>query len=127
MSKHRPLLLTLLGILMCLIVTVSAWSGVRSAAAAPPNKATATPPGPTATPAPATQLQVYGAWHCGSDACTWSAVRDMTDFDQKNHWIIDRGDGQPSVNLVILSFINPLRLMNKTNDAATVDGVPRGM
>jgi hypothetical protein len=24
----------------------------------------------------------------------------LTEFDQKNHWIIDRGDGKPSVNLV---------------------------
>jgi len=44
-------------------------------------------------PAHATQIQVYGAWHCGNDFCTWASVRDMTDFDTKNHWIIDRGDG----------------------------------
>jgi hypothetical protein len=31
------------------------------------------------------------------------------------------------VNLVVLSFVNPLLLLNKTNDAATVDGVPRGI
>ena len=40
-------------------------------------------------PARATQMQVYGAWHCGNDYCTWASVRDMTDFDTKNHWIID--------------------------------------
>ena len=76
-----------------------------------------------------TQMQIYGAWHCGNDACTWSTVRDMTDFDTKNHWLIDRADGSglPSVNLVILSFVNPLRLLNKTNDAQTVNGVPKGM
>ena len=46
---------------------------------------------------------VYGAWHCGNDACTWAGVRDMTDFDQKNRWLVDRGDGsgQPAVNLVV--------------------------
>jgi hypothetical protein len=51
--------------------------------------------------------------------CTWASVRNMTNFDQANHWIIDRGDGSgaPSVNLVILSFVNPLKLLNKTNDA----------
>ena len=75
----------------------------------------------------ATQLQVYGAWHCGDDACTWASVRDMTDFDAANHWLIDRGDGRPSVNVVILAFVNPLRLLNQTNDAQTVNGVPRGM
>ncbi len=76
------------------------------------------------TAAAATPLQIYGTWHCGNDACTWGAVRDMTDFDAKNHWLIDRGDGVPSVNLVVLSFVNPLKLLNKTNDAQTINGVP---
>jgi len=78
-------------------------------------------------PANATQIEIYGAWHCGNDFCTWSTVRNMTDFDAKNHWMIDRGDGAPSVNLVVLSFVNPLRLLNKTNDAQTVNGAPIGM
>src|SRR3954470_20934745 len=81
----------------------------------------------TASSNSATALQVYGAWHCGSDFCTWASVRDMTDFDTKNHWIIDRGDGSPSVNLIILSFVNPLRLLNMTNDSQTSNGVPIGM
>jgi hypothetical protein len=81
----------------------------------------------TCIPARATQMQVYGAWHCGSDFCTWASVRDMTDFDTKNHWIIDRGDGSPSVNLVVLSFVNPLKLLNQTNDAGDVNGAPIGM
>ena len=72
-------------------------------------------------------IQVYGAWHCGSDYCTWSTVRNATDFDTKNHWLIDRGDGHPSVNVVVLSFVHPLRLLQQTNDAQTVNGVPRGM
>src|SRR5438477_7981385 len=79
------------------------------------------------SPSANAQMQIYGAWHCGNDACTWATVRDMTDFDTKNHWMIDRGDGVPSVNLVILSFVNPLKLLNKTNDAQTVNGVPVGM
>jgi hypothetical protein len=86
-----------------------------------------TPPPPTPTPGPPTQLQVYGVWHCGNDACTWSTVRDMTDFDLKNHWIIDRGNGTPSVNIVVLSFVHPLKLLNQTTDAGTLNGVPRGM
>ena len=81
----------------------------------------------TSATALATPLQIYGAWHCGNDACTWGTVRDMTDFDAKNHWMIDRGDGVPSVNLVVLSFVNPLKLLNKTNDAQTVNGVPIGI
>src|SRR5947209_6141563 len=77
--------------------------------------------------AAATPIQVYGTWHCGNDACTWGTVRNMTDFDSANRWIIDRGDGVPSVNLVVLSFVNPLKLLNKTNDAQTINGVPVGM
>ena len=72
-------------------------------------------------------LQVYGAWHCGNDACTWSAPRTLTEFDARNHWLIDRGDGRPSVNVVVLSFVHPLRLLQKTTDAQTLNGIPRGM
>jgi Glycosyl hydrolases family 18 len=75
----------------------------------------------------ATQIEIYGAWHCGNDFCTWGTVRDMTNFDTNNHWMIDRGDGSPSVNLVILSFVNPLKLLNQTNDSQTANGVPIGM
>ena len=76
-----------------------------------------------------TPLQVYGAWHCGNDYCTWGSERSMTEFGQKNQWLIDRGDGSrlPSVNLVVLSFVHPLKLLNKTTDATTLNGVPRGM
>jgi hypothetical protein len=75
----------------------------------------------------ATPVSVYGSWLCGNDFCTWGNVRDVTEFDSKNHWLIDRGDGRPSVNLVVFSFVNPLKLLNKTNDATTVNGVPRGI
>src|SRR5215468_4318518 len=78
-------------------------------------------------PVNATPIQVYGIWHAGNDACIWGTARTVTEFDQKNHWIIDRGDGKPSVNLVILSFVQPLRLLNRTTDATTLNGVPRGM
>ena len=74
-----------------------------------------------------TPISVYGAWHCGNDFCTWASVRNMTDFDTRNRWLIDRGSGQPSVNLVVLSFVHPLRLLNKTTDAGTSQGIPIGM
>src|SRR5215216_1968355 len=95
----------------------------------PANAAKPTPPPPTPTPGPATPIQIYGAWHCGNDSCLWANVRTVTEFDQMNHWLIDRGDGSglPSVNIVVLSFVNPLKLLNKTNDAGTLNGVPRGM
>src|SRR5262249_33465579 len=82
---------------------------------------------PAAAAATTTPIQIYGAWHCSNDACTWATVRDMANFDTNNHWLIDRGDGRPSVNLVILSFVNPLRLLNQTTDAGDLNGVPRGM
>ena len=94
-----------------------------AAAAAVPAAAPATQAG-AATGSPP---QVYGAWHCSNDACTWATVRDMTDFDHANHWLIDRGDGRPSVNLVVLSFVNPLTLLNGTTDSGNADGVPVGM
>jgi len=74
-----------------------------------------------------TPISVYGAWHCGGDFCTWASERDMNDFDARNRWLINRGDGKPSVNLVVLSFVHPLRLLNKVNDSQTVNGIPRGM
>ncbi len=73
-----------------------------------------------------TPLQVYGAWHCGNDACIWGAVRDLAEFDVNNHWLIDRGDGRPSVNLVVLSFVQPAKLLNLTTDSTTLGGIPRG-
>jgi hypothetical protein len=77
--------------------------------------------------AAATPIQIYGSWHCGNDACTWATVRTVSEFDSKNHWLIDRGDGRPSVNVVVLSFVNPLKLLNQTTDAGNLNGVPRGM
>src|SRR5215467_5130423 len=77
-----------------------------------------------------TPIQIYGAWHCYSDACSWASVPNMTTFDTDNHWMIDRNMNntyQPSVNLVILSFVDPVKLMNLTNDSTTVNGIPIGM
>src|SRR5688572_12015875 len=81
----------------------------------------------SAAAAHATPISVYGAWLCGNDACTWASPRDMTDFDARNRWLVNRGDGVPSVNLVVLSFVQPLKLLNRTTDAQTLNGVPRGM
>jgi hypothetical protein len=53
--------------------------------------------------------------------CTWGTVPDMTTFDNNNHWLIDRGDGTPSVNLVVLAFVNPLKLLDKTSDSGDVN------
>jgi hypothetical protein len=91
------------------------------------------PPDPPPT-APPSAIQVFGAWHCGNDYCTWGSERDASpdgEFDRANHWLVDRDPttavGDPSVNLVVLSFVHPLKLLNLTTDPTTVDGVPRGM
>jgi hypothetical protein len=122
--------------------TIGLLSLAVSAVAAPPakptatSKPTATPtsggPTPTATTAPGTPIQLYGAWLCGNHYCDWSLVRNTApgaEFDVANHWMIDRGDGsgKPSVNVVVLSFIEPLKLLNQTTDANFVNGLPRGM
>jgi hypothetical protein len=72
-------------------------------------------------------IQVYGAWHCGNDYCTWAAVRDLVEFDKQNHWLIAGNGGKPAVNVVVLSFVHPLRLLHRTTDAQTLNGIPRGM
>jgi len=74
-----------------------------------------------------TPMQIYGVWHAGNDYCTWGTERDMVEFDLNNRWLIDRGDEEPSVNLVVLSFVNPLKLLRQINDATTVNGIPKGM
>ena len=74
-----------------------------------------------------TPMQVFGVWHCYSDGCNWFSVPNMTTFDTDNHWLIDRGDGVPAVNVVVLSFVNPVDLMNLANSSNTVNGIPFGM
>ncbi|MFI1094952.1 hypothetical protein [Streptomyces sp. NPDC020917] len=105
------------------VKSFAAAAALVAAAAVVPAAAPAT----SASAATGTPPQVYGAWHCSNDACTWATVRDMADFDQQNHWLIDRGDGRPSVNLVVLSFVNPLTLLNGTTNSGNADGVPVGM
>ena len=79
------------------------------------------------TSAAQTPMQVYGVWHCYTDGCNWFSVPNMTTFDTDNHWLIDRGNGSPSVNVVVLSFVNPVDLMNLANSSNTVNGIPIGM
>ncbi len=80
-------------------------------------------------PGEGASFEIYGAWHCSNDSCTWRTVRDVPTFDKTNHWMIDRGDGSglPSVNVVVLCFVQPMKLLSLTNDSETVNGVPIGM
>ena len=76
-------------------------------------------------------ISIYGVWHCGNSFCDWSQERSDGDFDSANRWIIDRnGDGaigDPAVNLVVLSFLKPVELLNGTSNGAFTDGIPTGM
>ena len=68
------------------------------------------------------QMQVYGLWHCYDDACSWASVPNMTTFDSNNHWIIDRNHDNtfhPSVNVVVLSFVDPVKLVMAVPRAAS--------
>ena len=83
--------------------------------------------GGAAPAAAATPVQVYGAWLCGTDECGWGTAPDMTTFAADNNWLVNRGNGQPSVNLVSLAFVDPLKLLNGTTDAGDTAGVPNGI
>jgi hypothetical protein len=111
---------TLTSFLILMIV----FGGINMVSAAKPTPTP--PPGPSPTPAPLTPMQIFGAWHCGNHYCDWSLVRTAAEFDSANHWLIDRGNGQPSVNLIVLSFVNPLKLLNQT-DTGRFNMIPAGM
>jgi hypothetical protein len=84
------------------------------------------PPDPPAEPTP---IQIFGVWHAGDHYADWSQPVDTTEMGQfavNNHWIIDRGDGVPSVNLVVLSFLQPLHVLNMDPENP-ISAVPVGM
>lgn len=110
----------------CVLMLILTFSSVSFASAGKPTPAPTPTVGPSPTAAPATPMQIFGAWHCGNHFCDWSLVRNMTEFDAANHWLIDRGDGRPSVNVVVLSFIDPLKMLNAT-DTGLYGMIPVGM
>jgi len=65
---------------------------------------------------------IYSIWHCGTD-CAWTSKPDLT----QSAWILNRGDGKPTTDVVILSFMDPLSLLNNQNGNGYTDGVPTGM
>lgn len=97
------------------------WRDLGSCAVQPPPPDDPPPPPP---PRDATPIAIFGVWHAGNHYADWALVRAMGEFDQANHWIIDRGDGVPSVNLVVLSFLHPIEVLAMQDP---VDGVPPGM
>ena len=102
------------------------WRDLGACASEPPP-----PPPPTPDPDPGETgaMQIFGVWHAGNHYADWAQPRNTDpgqEFDLANHWIIDRGDGTPSVNLVVLSFLHPMQVLNMTIDDET-SGVPAGM
>jgi hypothetical protein len=77
-----------------------------------------------------TPIQIFGVWHCGNHYCDWQEDIDLDDFHLANRWLLERGAGAtptaPAVNLVVLSFVNPLRLLRQT-DTGRERMIPKGM
>ncbi|EFA79879.1 hypothetical protein PPL_06699 [Heterostelium album PN500] len=57
--------------------------------------------------------KIYGIWHCGLDYCLWHQEVPISEFD----WIVDRGDGKPSFNLLVFAFLNPVKVLQEGLDA----------
>jgi hypothetical protein len=74
-----------------------------------------------------TPIQVFGVWHCGNHYCDWNETIVMAEFASSNQWLLGgTPDGTPAVNLVVLSFVNPLKMLKQSDDG--LDGmIPRGM
>jgi len=74
-------------------------------------------------PSAALPSRLLGLWHCGSDGCLWAQTPDLS----ASQWIVNRGDGRPTANVVILSFVDPQALLLRTTNSNTLNGIPRGM
>jgi hypothetical protein len=78
-----------------------------------------------------TPVQIFGVWHAGDHYADWAFPREMEEFDEANRWIINRVNGnsssRPSVNLVVLSFLDPMEVLNNTDEERGEYGVPVGI
>jgi len=61
--------------------------------------------------------KIYSAWYCADDGCAWASPPTGN-----QSWLINRGDGEPTVNVVIFSFIDPLKLLQGTIPAGFTKG-----
>jgi hypothetical protein len=76
----------------------------------------------------AAPLQIYGVWHAGNHYADWAMPREFPEFDAANGWLVRGGpEGGPAVNLVVLSFLQPMKVLDRVSDDVTVAGVPVGM
>jgi len=98
------------------------WQDLGACAAEPPPGGEDPPPG-GGTPTP---IQIFGVWHAGDHYADWANPTVMADFDYDNRWIIEGNNGKPAVNLVVLSFLHPTRVL-EMDPADPKSGVPVGM
>lgn len=61
--------------------------------------------------------KIYSAWYCGDDACLWASVPS-----NNQSWLLNRGDGSPTVNIITFAFIDPLTLLKGTIPAGFTQG-----
>ena len=103
-----------------LLVAAVLFGAISTAA----GKGRSAPPPLAETPTP---MQVFGVWHCGNHYCDWNETIDLVEFDRSNRWLLERApDGTPAVNVVVLSFVNPLKMLNGL-DGGLYQMIPRGM
>ena len=106
------------------LLAAASLGGVSTAA----GKGSAPPPPLATNPTP---IQIFGVWHCGNHYCDWQQEINMIAFDQDNRWLLERGgsgadSARPAVNLVVLSFVHPLKLLQRT-DTGELGMIPKGM
>ena len=111
-----------------LVKVVLIWLMAFGGSAALGAKGNATPPPLAQDPTP---IQIFGVWHCGNHYCDWNEDINMVEFGKTNDWLLERGGDEPdstmpAVNLVVLSFVNPLKLLNGT-DTGLEGMIPKGM
>eukprot|EP00026_Physarum_polycephalum_P013234 Phypoly_transcript_13614.p1 GENE.Phypoly_transcript_13614~~Phypoly_transcript_13614.p1 ORF type:complete len:262 (+),score=19.26 Phypoly_transcript_13614:133-918(+) len=61
--------------------------------------------------------QIYSAWFCGDDSCLWASPPSSNQT-----WLVNRGDGNPTVNIIIFAFVDPLKLLQGTIPAGFTQG-----
>jgi len=97
------------------------WQDLGACASEPPP-----PPPPPPDPSDREPLQIFGVWHAGNHYADWAFPRQPGEFDEANRWIIAGNYGKPSVNLVVLSFLQPMQVLEMDPEDPTT-GVPIGM
>jgi RimJ/RimL family protein N-acetyltransferase len=98
------------------------WQDLGACASEPPPP----PPPPPLDPSDREPLQIFGVWHAGNHYADWALPRELPEFDEANRWIIAGNYGKPSVNLVVLSFLQPMQVLEMDPEDPTT-GVPIGM